>query len=91
MCDAESSFDAITAVRWAEFNSDDEEINVANYINASFVDGDLFQIQSISSSPSTNLGVDDQLNYVVDYVQLNVYVVNATGDSKTVVGDFEWQ
>ena len=67
MCDAESSFDAITAVCWAEFNSDNEDMNVANDTNASFVDGDLFKIQSISSSLSTNLGVDNQL-YIVNYI-----------------------
>jgi len=90
MCDSESSFDAITAVSWAEFNSMDEQINLVNYDNASFVDGDSFQIQSISSSLSTNSSVDDQLDVVVDYVQLIMYGVNATGD-EIIVGDFEWQ
>jgi len=92
MCDAESSFDAITGVSWAEFNSNDEQINLVNYLDdVNFVDGDSFEIQSVSRTLSTDLDVDEQLGIVVDYVQLIVHGVTATGDNETIVGDFEWQ
>ena len=41
-CESESSFDAINDVSWVEFNLDNEQINVVNYENAEFVDGDEF-------------------------------------------------
>jgi len=92
MCDAESSFDAITGVSWAEFNSNDEQINLVNYLDdVNFVDGDSFEIQSVSRTLSTDLDVDEQLGIVVDYVQLIVHGVTATGDNETIAGDFEWQ
>ena len=88
ICDLQSGFDRITAVHWIKYNSEDTLINNDTFSDVNFLDGDSFQIQSVSSSFSNDLLPEDQLYAVPYYAQLSMIGQDVTGNV-TLVGFVE--